>query len=158
MKIEPYDDSHLEAIERLSLRAWEPVFESIENTMDPDVYREHFPDWRESQRTAVRAACTDPDVQVWVAIEGDQVVGFSALKLHTEDRMGEIYMIAVDPDHQRQGFATALTQRSLAWLKEAGMTTAMVETGGDPGHAPARRAYESVGFRVFPVARYFKAL
>jgi hypothetical protein len=36
------------------------------------------------------------------------------------------------------------------------MTTVMVETGGDPGHAPARRTYESAGFRPFPVARYFK--
>ena len=72
--------------------------------------------------------------------------------------MGEIYMIAVDPDFQRHGIATALTNHSLAWLKQAGMTTVMVETGGDPGHAPARRTYESAGFWLFPVARYFKKL
>lgn len=80
------------------------------------------------------------------------------MKLHAEDRMGEIYMIAVDPDFQRRGTAAALTQHSLAWLKQAGMTTAMVETGGDPGHAPARRTYESAGFRMLPIARYFKKL
>jgi hypothetical protein len=28
----------------------------------------------------------------------------------------------------------------------------------DPGHAPARRTYEAAGFRIFPVARYFKKL
>ena len=72
--------------------------------------------------------------------------------------MGEIHMIAVDPDFQRRGAATALTNHSLAWLKQAGMTTAMVETGGDPGHAPARRTYESAGFRPLPIARYFKKL
>jgi hypothetical protein len=38
------------------------------------------------------------------------------------------------------------------------MTVAMVETGGDPGHAPARHTYEKQGFRLFPVARYFKKL
>jgi hypothetical protein len=38
------------------------------------------------------------------------------------------------------------------------MTTAMVETGGDPGHTPSRRSYESAGFRLFPVARYFEKL
>jgi hypothetical protein len=43
-------------------------------------------------------------------------------------------------------------------MKEAGMTIAMVETGGDPGHGPARAAYARAGFGLFPVARYFKKL
>jgi hypothetical protein len=34
----------------------------------------------------------------------------------------------------------------------------MVETGGDPGHAPARHVYERANYTLFPVARYFKAL
>lgn len=158
MEIEPYDPSRLEAIVRLSLRAWEPVFESIEAAMDPDVFREQHPDWRRGQRQAVETVCTDEGVRVWVASEGSRTVGFVALKLHAEDRMGEIYMIAVDPDFQRRGIATALTDRSLAWFKDEGMTTVMVETGGDPGHAPARRTYESAGFRPLPIARYFKKL
>ena len=43
-------------------------------------------------------------------------------------------------------------------MKDAGMAIAMVETGGDRGHAPARQTYEKVGFEVWPVARYFKPL
>ncbi|MGZ4435804.1 MAG: hypothetical protein ACXVW7_19605 [Trebonia sp.] len=31
-------------------------------------------------------------------------------------------------------------------------------TGGDPGHAPARRLYERAGFTPVPLVRYFKAL
>jgi hypothetical protein len=38
------------------------------------------------------------------------------------------------------------------------MQVAMVETGGDPGHAPARRACEKADYTLLPVARYFKAL
>lgn len=158
VEIRAFESSHLAAVVRLSLRAWEPVFESIEKTMDNEVYREQHPDWRLSQRQAVESVCNGEGFHVWVAVSGQQVVGFAALRLYAEDRMGEIYMIAVDPDSQRQGVAAALTQRSLAWLREAGMTTVMVETGGDPGHAPARRTYESLGFRLFPVARYFKKL
>jgi ribosomal protein S18 acetylase RimI-like enzyme len=158
MKIDPYDDSNLEAIVELSLRAWAPVFESIANAMDPEVYREQHPDWRKTQRKAVESTCADEGFHVWVALEGSTTAGFVALRLHAEDRMGEIYMIAVDPGFQRRGIARALTEHSLAWLKAAGMTTVMVETGGDPGHAPARRTYESAGFRLFPVARYFKKL
>jgi hypothetical protein len=43
-------------------------------------------------------------------------------------------------------------------MKDAGMSIAMVETGGDPGHEKARQTYEKVGFELFPVARYFKKL
>jgi hypothetical protein len=38
------------------------------------------------------------------------------------------------------------------------MTIAVVETGGDPGHAPARELYAATGFTVLPIARYFQPL
>jgi hypothetical protein len=38
------------------------------------------------------------------------------------------------------------------------MKVAMVETGGDPGHAAARRTYEKAGYVHLPIARYFKNL
>jgi len=158
MKIQPYEDSKLDAIVRLSLRAWEPVFDSIRKAMDPDVYREQHPDWRVTQKDAVESVCADVETRVWTASEGSQTIGFVAVKLHSDERLGEIYMIAVDPKSQRRGIATALTKHALAWFKESGMTTVMVDTGGDPGHAPARRTYESAGFRPFPIARYFKKL
>jgi hypothetical protein len=34
----------------------------------------------------------------------------------------------------------------------------MVETGGDPGHAAARRTYQNVGYVHLVIARYFKKL
>lgn len=159
MMIEPYDDSKLEAIVQLALRAWAPVFASLQNALDPAVYRAFYrDDWRVAQRRAVASACSDKETHVWVASEQSRTVGFVALKLHPEDRMGEIHMIAVDPDFQRRGIAAALTSHSVGWFKKAGMSVVMVETGGDPGHAPARQAYESAGFRLFPVARYFKGV
>ena len=147
-----------DAIVDLSLRAWEPVFASIETVMDPAVFRAQHPDWRASQRKTVEESCADTATSVWVALENDAVVGFAALTTHTEDSMGEIYLIAVDPDHQRQGVARALTEHSLEQFRRAGLTTVMVDTGGDPGHLPARRTYEAAGFRELPISRYFKAL
>lgn len=156
MKVEPYCPDDLEGVVRLSLRAWAPVFASIEAAMDRDVYLAMHPDWRVTQQEAVEAACKDEEMAVWVVRDEGQVAGFVALRLHKEDRMGEIYMIAVDPDFQRRGIAAALTDHSLEQFKQAGMTIAMVDTGGDPGHAPARRTYESSGFRQLPIARYFR--
>jgi ribosomal protein S18 acetylase RimI-like enzyme len=101
--------------------------------------------------------CADKNANVWVAEENGNVVGFTAVCLRTPT-FAEIYMIAVDPDFQRRGVATALTDAAVDWMRARGVTVAMVETGGDPGHAPARRAYEKSGFKLLPVARYFKKL
>ncbi|MEZ4214887.1 MAG: GNAT family N-acetyltransferase [Myxococcota bacterium] len=156
--IVPFDREHLEAVVRLALRAWEPVFPSIEEAMGTEIFRAQVADWRASQTAAVEAACTDGGGEAFVALIAGEVAGFVALRTHAADRMGEIHMIAVDPRHQRRGIAAAMTRFALARFAQAGLTTAMVETGGDPGHAPARSTYEAAGFRHVPVARYFKKL
>ena len=159
MQIEPYNADRLDAVTHLSLRAWASVFDSIKNVMNVEVYQTFYPDdWRVSQQQAVKDVCAAEDINVWVAIEDNLTVGFIAAKLHSEDNMGEIYMVAVDPDFQGRGIGTALTEFALTWMKDAGMSIAMVETGGDRGHAPARHTYEKAGFEMLPIARYFKKL
>ncbi|WP_242054339.1 hypothetical protein [Nostoc parmelioides] len=91
MRIEPYQDSQLDTIKSLSLRAWSPVFDSIQNAMDIDVYQSFYPDgWQLGQLSAVESVCTTADMRVWVAIISDLIVGFVAVKLHSQSSMGEI--------------------------------------------------------------------
>jgi ribosomal protein S18 acetylase RimI-like enzyme len=159
MQIEPYDNTQLDAVIHLSLRAWTPVFDSLQKALDLEVYRAFYPEgWRISQQKAVEEVCRDADTKIWVAIDSGSTVGFVAVKLDLQSSMGEIYMVAVDPDYQHRGIGTALVEFALDFMKDAGMSVAMVETGGDPGHAPARYTYEKAGFGLFPVARYFKKL
>jgi len=70
----------------------------------------------------------------------------------------EIEIIGVDPDYQRRGIGARLTTFALDYLARQGMDIAVVETGGDPGHAPARAAYRAAGFTLLPIARYFRLL
>ncbi len=143
----------------LSLRAWEPVFASIERAMGSEIFRQFHPDgWRASQQKSVEDVCAAQKTRVWVAEADAGIAGFVAVELHTESSIGEIYMLAVDPDYQGAGTGTALTEFALARIKEAGMPVAMVETGCDPGHAAARRTYEKAGCTLLPIARYFKKL
>lgn len=155
-RLEPRD---VERVVELSIRAWEPVFVSIRDTIEPELYGEFYPDgWETSQRNAVREVCTGGEHEVWVAVEENRPVGFVAVKYRRDEDLGEIHMIAVDPGHQGRGVGGALTEKAMEEIKRAGFPIAMVETGGDPGHAPARRLYEGRGFREFPTARYFKKL
>ena len=143
----------------LSLRAWAPVFASLEQVLGSEIFKRMHPDWREDQQRAVEDVCTAQRKQVWVAEVDGTVAGFVAIELHHPERsMGEISMLAVDPDYQGGGIGTALTEFALERLEEAGMKVAMVETGGDPGHAAARRTYEKAGYVLLPIARYFKNL
>lgn len=158
LQIQPFATHHLTAVVELALRAWAPVFASLQQAMNREVFAQFFPDWRVVQRQAVESVCAAEDIPVWVAIKAGSVVGFVALKLDTESSLGEIYMVAVDPAAQGQGIGAALTAFALGHMRAAGMTIAMVETGGDPGHAPARRTYEKLGFGLLPIARYFKKL
>lgn len=155
----PYEPRHLDEILDLSVRAWTPVFVSIEATLPPAVFAAFYPEgWRVRHRQETRTACEEDPSSMWVAVSDSAVVGFVATRLHESDRMGEIHVIGVDPDHQGQGVGSQLIAFALDRLREAGMPLAMVETGADPGHAPARRAYERAGFGLWPVARYFRAL
>lgn len=147
------------AVVELSIRAWEPVFVSVRQTIDRGLYDEFYPEgWEKSQRSAVAEVCTAGEHEVWVAVEGQVPVGFVAVRYRRNEGLGEIYMIAVDPTYQGGGVGGALTERAMEEIRRAGLPVAMVETGGDPGHAPARRLYERCGFREFPTARYFRRL
>jgi GNAT superfamily N-acetyltransferase len=142
----------------LSLRAWAPVHMSIAAQFGAALNDALNPDWRASQERDVRDACTSPAVHVSVGEVGDSVVGFVAVRIHDDRRIGEIELIAVDPAGQNGGVGTALTEFAVDWIRDAGVSVAMVGTGSDPGHAPARRAYEKAGFTLVPMSRYFRKL
>nr|WP_239579101.1 GNAT family N-acetyltransferase [Microlunatus panaciterrae] len=139
------------------MRAWRPVFESFERVLGPEIYQRIYPDWLTSQAAAVRGTCDGP--HVWVAATSQRPVGFVAVDVRGDDaRSAEVDMIAVDPDHQRKGVATALITHALDQLRSLGVAIADIGTGGDPGHAAARRTYEKAGFTALPLVRYYKVL
>ena len=158
-RIRPYEGRDAEAVVELSLRTWAPVFTSLEQVLGSAIFRRLHPDWREDQRRVVEEVCAGKHERVWVAEVDGGAVGFVAVDVFDPKRtMGEITILAVDPNHQDGGIGTALTEFALERLKDDGMKVAMVETGGDPGHAAARRTYEKAGYVLLPIARYFKNL
>lgn len=159
VEIRQGSDADMAALVELSLLAWEPVFDSFRQIMGPAVFPLVYPDWRQIQGQTVKTFCREREnAAVWVAEVAGQVVGFVACEMKPETKTGEVLLLAVHPDYQNEGIGTELNQVALAKMKAAGMRLAVVSTGGDPGHAPARRAYEKVSYRAFPQVWYFQDL
>jgi GNAT superfamily N-acetyltransferase len=157
--IRRYAPQDQESVVELALRAWAPVFGSLERELGHDIFvRLHGGDWRRYQAEAVRDTLDADGMHAWVAETAGHVAGFAAATLDEQRVIGEIVMLAVDPDDQGAGIGGALAASVTAWLRDNGMRVAMVETGADPGHAAARRVYERADYRMLGVARYFKPL
>lgn len=156
-RIRRFDSNDMAAVVELSLLAWEPVFAAWKQILGPTLYPAAiYPDWRKSQREKVEEQCSDENSVTWVAEVTENVAGFVAYGLNGE--RGAIRMIAVHPEYQNHGIGTKLTRFALEKMKEAGAKLAEVGTGGDEGHAPARRAYEKAGFTALPLVTYYKEL
>ena len=159
LEIREFRLSDLDAIVEFSLRAWEPVFTSLRDVLGDAIFLRLKPDWKSAQAEEVRESCTSDERDAFVAVVDDRPVGFVTVALNAfNERMGVIDIIGVDPDYQRRGIATRLTTHALDHMHCCGMDIAAVGTGGDPGHAPARAAYEAMGFTLLPSARYLKLL
>jgi ribosomal protein S18 acetylase RimI-like enzyme len=151
-------ETDLERLVELSLLAWASVFDSFKKVLGPNIYPLLYPSWQKSQREVVEKACVDEEKLVWVGEVDGTIAGFLVCQLDQEAKQGEVYLLAVDPSYQNQGIGTELNLFALEKMREQGMQLAVVSTGGDPGHAPARRCYEKAGYTALPLVRYYKDL
>lgn len=87
-----------------------------------------------------------------MAWEDDDLVGFCWTKQHP-DHGGEIYIIAVAPEHQGRGLGRALVLEGLRHLTERGCEYALLYTESD--NRAAVSLYEVLGFAVVRAHRSF---
>jgi len=107
------------------------------------------------------ATITERERQPWFDPRGfllherdGRLAGFCWTKVHeSEDdlkgdavapELGEIYVVAVDPDFQGHGLGRQLVLAGLAWLSARGVSTGMLYVDHD--NESARRLYFSLGF------------
>lgn len=87
-----------------------------------------------------------------------RLAGFCWTKVHaaTDPPLGEIYVIAVDPDFHGQGLGQALTLAGLAHLHRSGLTTGMLYV--ESTNAPAVDLYAKLGFTLHHADRVYTRL
>lgn len=147
VEIRAFQASDLAALQAIRARAFTPVFRSLRQILGARIAEVALKDAEKEQEKLLAELCAaDTSQRVFVACRDGQPVGFAAVSLDHDRKLGEIGLNAVDPAHAGRGIGTALYRRALEEMKAAGMQVATVGTGGDPSHAPARRAYEKAGF------------
>jgi mycothiol synthase len=84
-----------------------------------------------------------------------RLAGFCWTKLHTDHdpALGEIYVIAVDPDFQGLGLGKQLTLAGLDSIARRGITVAMLYVDAD--YTAGVRLYEKLGFAVHRTDRAY---
>jgi len=87
----------------------------------------------------------DPEGFRLLHLDG-RLAGFCWTKVHNDSTppLGEIYVIAIDPDFHGRGLGAPMTLAGLEWLSACGLSTGMlyVESDNDPANA----VYSRLGF------------
>jgi predicted N-acetyltransferase YhbS len=158
-KIRPIRSSDIPDVVELSLLAFYPIHLSFRQILGSDLYESIWPDWKAGYRKDLPEMSKDDGKYFTFVAECDNaVVGFVSYTLDSKSSTGTTQIMAVHPDHQCKGIGTELNVFALNRIREAGMKMAIVETGGDESHLPARISYEKAGYTGLPLVRYFKKL
>ncbi|WOE76058.1 GNAT family N-acetyltransferase [Alterisphingorhabdus coralli] len=159
ISIIPYTQDYCDRVIALAIRSWMPVFGKTRDEVPSLVYDNFYPaGWQMRQAADIRALLHSEPENFWLALHSGSLAGFLGMRMHPEDNMGEIHLIAVEPELQRQSIGRQLMAFAEDRIRSAGMKMVMLETVGDSGHMPARKTYEAMGYKTWPVARYFKKL
>jgi len=147
-------------MQEIAVRAWEPIYQGFCKRMGEELFDRLWPDGWQTGKVQQIANHFErrPEWCLVAEIDG-RIVGFVTFVLDSETRIAEIGNNAVDPDCQGQGIGAAQYRHVLALFREAGMVYAKVHTGLDEAHAPARAAYEKVGFELMtPHGEFYRKL
>lgn len=158
--IRPARAEDMPAVCELAKLAWRPVFAEFRRRLGDDLDERLRPDPEEQKARDVQQAFDQhPHCMIVTEIEGRVVAFATFFAVDPQRKIGEISNNAVHPDFQGRGLARRQYERIFAELRRLGMEYVRVTTGLDQAHAPARRAYEAMGFdRELRMVTYYRRL
>jgi putative acetyltransferase len=86
-----------------------------------------------------------PEVTVWSAWEGDDILGIGALR-QIDAQSAEVKSMRTHPDHLGRGVGRALLEHIIAEAQRRGLSRLSLETGSGPAFDAALGLYRRRGF------------
>jgi ribosomal protein S18 acetylase RimI-like enzyme len=147
----------IDAAAKIAIEAWKLIYNGYRLELGDELFEGFFSQWQESKSRSVKIGLRSG--RGFTAKDDSKVVGFIYYLFDPETKIGTIGENVVCPAYRGQGIGGMLYQHVFECLKEEGAKYVKVTTGGDDGHAPARRAYEKAGFQEYlPSVVYYKKL
>lgn len=144
--IRAYATNDLDELVRIGNAAWRNIYESMRNDLGDEIFQIVNPTPNTSKGLQIIEQIKSHPEWVMICEEQCQVVGFLTYRIDGE--IADICNNAVDPECGLKGIGQQMYRVALARFKTQGIKVVKVSTGLDEGHAPARRAYERVGFSL----------
>ncbi|RVU23934.1 GNAT family N-acetyltransferase [Streptomyces antnestii] len=160
MLIRAFTQHDLAPLTELTIDTFRPFYEdSFRPVMGEAVFAVQHGNWRDDYREQV-AELHAPERHAYVAIAEAEasIAGYVAWSVDPARNKGEVTILAVSAQHQRQGVGTALCEHAFAQMRALGAEVVEIGTGGDQFHAPARALYEALGCTPHPLTVYFRQL
>ena len=119
--------------------------------------------WHPEQGGLTAAEVRDRMAEAWFDADGfrlhhreGRLAGFCWTKVHADHDppLGEIYVIAVDPDFTGRGLGRPMTLAGLEWLSGRGLTVGMLYVESD--NHPANAVYRRIGFQHHHTDRAYR--
>lgn len=123
----------------------------LHNELDPKRFIPPTPQTEANYGWFLGTQINKPDVFVYVADNGGEVVGYAYAGMEGMDYMalrgpaGALYDIVVDPAHRGKGIGRQLLTKALAELRDRGAPRVVLSTA--QGNEAAQHLFETAGFR-----------
>ncbi len=159
MEIREYSRRDLADVLQITRLAWKPIYASFKKLMGNKNFFAFYPDWEKYKVNQMKNFLNDSSIGKCVAVVDEKVVGFVVYEVDEKKQVAEIHNNAVNPAYQGNGIGPRLYKYVFKKMKESGVKSVVVRTGGDASHAQARRAYAKAGFNhELPTVKLYRTL
>ena len=144
IEIVPCKEEFIDEVIEITYIAWQPIFDHYRETLGEKMFNDLYGNWKQAKHRRISNGMTSG--RGYVALVDGEIAGFIFYVIDKDKKMAYLEENAVSPKFRGLGIASKMYEFVLNKMREDGMLYATVTTGLDNAHAPARHAYEKVGF------------
>lgn len=144
--IRPYQPEDFPRMVQIAREAWKEIFAGFREQIGDELYHILYENKYQDKEYQLRETVTKAPAHCRICERNGKIVGFITFNYDDKRKIGIICNNAADRVCGEKGIGQEMYQAVLKIFRDNGMLAAMVSTGLDEGHRPARTAYQRAGF------------